>query len=127
MTIRSSGERLVAADGQVIASLPGHPCMRCWFLTDAVLAKERRDRPAGYDANPDAEGDPQVVSMNGVLASEACNTVLDLITGYSGGRRGPRYWQYDGRTGQLDADDVPPGRPGCPTCAEEGHGDPVAR
>jgi molybdopterin/thiamine biosynthesis adenylyltransferase len=126
MTIRSSGERLVAANGQVIVALPGHPCMRCWFLTDAVLATERRDRPAGYDANPDAEGDPQVVSMNGVLASEACNVVLDLITGYSGGRRGARYWQYDGRSGQLDVDDVPTARPGCPACAEEGHGDPLA-
>jgi molybdopterin-synthase adenylyltransferase len=124
MTIRSSGERLVAADGQVIVSLPGHPCMRCWFLTDAVLAAERRDRPAGYDANLDAEGDPQVVSMNGVLASEASNVVLDLITGYSGGRRGAKYWQYDGRSGQFDVDDVPPARPGCPACAEEGHGDP---
>lgn len=126
MTIRSSGERLVAADGQVIVSLPGRPCMRCWFLTDAVLAAERRDRPAGYDANPDAQGDPQVVSMNGVLASEASNVVLDLITGYSGGRRGARYWQYDGRSGCLDVDDVPPARTGCPACAEEGHGDPVA-
>lgn len=126
MTIRSSSERLVAADGQVIVSLPGHPCMRCWFLTDAVLAAERRDRPAGYDANPDAEGDPQVVSMNGVLASEASNVVLDLITGYSGGSRGAKYWQYDGRTGQLDVDDVLPARPSCPACAEEGHGDPPA-
>ncbi len=126
MTIRSSGERLVAADGQVIVSLPGHPCMRCWFLTDAVLSAERRDRPAGYDANPDAEGDPQVVSMNGVLASEASNVVLDLITGYSGGSRSAKSWQYDGRTGQLDVDDVPPARPSCPACAEEGHGDPLA-
>jgi molybdopterin/thiamine biosynthesis adenylyltransferase len=124
MSIRSSGERLATADGQIIVSLPGHPCMRCFFITDAVLARERAERPPGYDENPDAPGEPQVVSMNGVLASEACNSVLDLITGYSGGRRGARQWQYDGRTGHLEAFGLPSARPGCPACAEEGHGDP---
>jgi len=90
IAIRTAGERLVTADGQLVASQPGEPCMRCWFITDSVLAAERRDRAPGYDRNPDAPGDPQVVSMNGRLASEACNCVLDLITGYSGGRRGTR-------------------------------------
>lgn len=124
MSIRSVGEQLATADGQVIVSLPGHPCLRCYFVTDAVLARERADRPPGYDENPDAPGDPQVVSMNGVLASEACNSVLDLITGYSGGHRGARQWQYDGRSGRLEPHDLPPARPDCPACAEEGHGDP---
>ena len=124
MAIRSTGERLAQADGQVIVSLPGQPCMRCWFLTDALLDREQRERPSGYDRNPDALGDPQVVSMNGVLASEACNCVLDLITGYSGGRRGSKVWQYEGRTGQLAQCDLPSHRPHCPACAEEGHGDP---
>jgi molybdopterin/thiamine biosynthesis adenylyltransferase len=124
MSITSAGERLADATGQVIASLPGEPCLRCFFLTDSVLAWEREHRPPGYDQNPDAPGDPQVVSMNGVLASEACNTVLDLITGYSGGRRGARQWQYDGRTGALEPTDLPSRRPGCPGCAEQGLGDP---
>jgi molybdopterin/thiamine biosynthesis adenylyltransferase len=124
MSIRSTGEQLATADGQVIVSLPGNPCLRCFFVTDAVLERERRDRPPGYDENPDAPGDPQVVSMNGVLASEACNCVLDLVTGYSGGRRGARQWQYDGRAGQLMPHDLPSARPGCEACAEEGHGDP---
>ncbi len=92
MAIRSAGEQLATADGQVILSLPEHPCLRCFFITDAVLERERLERPPGYDQNPDAQGDPQVVSMNGVLASEACNCVLDLIAGYSGGRRGARQW-----------------------------------
>ncbi|MDA8286467.1 MAG: hypothetical protein M0Z42_24950 [Actinomycetota bacterium] len=39
--------------------------------------------------------------MNGVLASEACNCVLDLVTSYSNGRRGARQRQYEGRTGEL--------------------------
>jgi len=124
ITIRSHGEHLATADGQLIASLPGRPCLRCWFITDSVLAKERRERPPGYDRNPDAPGDPQVVSMNGTLASEASNCVLDLITAYSGGRRGAKIWQYDGRTGTLTQADVPTARPDCPACAEGGFGDP---
>jgi hypothetical protein len=124
MAIRSAGEQLATADGQVVVSLPGSPCMRCFFITDAVLERERLDRPPGYDQNPDAQGDPQVVSMNGVLASEACNCVLDLITGYSGSRRGARQWQYEGRSGRLEPFELPPARPDCSACAEEGHGDP---
>lgn len=124
MTIRSTGEKLARADGQVIVSMPGHACLRCFFLTDALLAGEKRERPPGYDENPDAPGDPQVVSMNGVLASEACNSVLDLVTGYGNGSRGARQWQYDGRTGELQPGDLPSRRAGCPACAEEGLGDP---
>jgi molybdopterin/thiamine biosynthesis adenylyltransferase len=125
MTIETRGERLVRADGQVIVSIPGYPCMRCWFLTDAVLAREEREHPAGYDRNPDAPGDPQVVSMNGTLASEACNCVLDLVTGYSGGERGARWWLYDGRSGQLERHETPSHRPDCPACAEQRLGDPT--
>jgi molybdopterin/thiamine biosynthesis adenylyltransferase len=126
MSIRSAGEHLARADGQVIVSLPGASCLRCFFLTDAVLDRERHHRPPGYDENPDAPGDPQVVSMNGVLASEASNCVLDLITGYSGGRRGARQWQYEGRRGELVPTELPSRRPDCPACAQEGHGDPPA-
>ena len=74
----------------------------------------------------DAPGDPQVVSMNGVLASEASNCVLDLLTGYSGGRRGARQWQYAGRSGELAPSELPSRRRDCPACAQEGHGDPPA-
>jgi molybdopterin-synthase adenylyltransferase len=124
MTIRTSGETLTRADGQLIVSLPEHTCMRCYFITDAVLAKEQAEAPAGYDPDPDRPGDPQVVSMNGTLASEACNCVLDLVTGYSGGARGARHWQYNGRTGTLVPSQLPPRRPDCSACAQEGHGEP---
>lgn len=125
LSIVSNGERLVTADGQVAVALPGRPCLRCWLITDAVLLDEREHRPPGYDQNPDAPGDPQVVSMNGTLASEACNCVLDIITGYSGGRRGAKYWQYEGRSGTLQPYDVPARNPACGACAQEGFGDPV--
>ncbi len=35
MTLVTRGEQLVRADGQVIVSMPGRPCLRCWFVTDA--------------------------------------------------------------------------------------------
>ena len=107
MTIRSNGERLASANGQLIVTVPGQPCMRCWFLTDALLANERTERPLSYDSNPDRVGDPQVVSMNGVLASEAANSVLDLITGYSNGHRRAKVWRYDGRAGELVQCELP--------------------
>jgi molybdopterin/thiamine biosynthesis adenylyltransferase len=126
MEVHSAGEHLAIADGQVIASRPGRPCLRCWFITDPVLERERRERPPGYDRNPAAPGDPQVVSLNGVLASEACNCVLDLITGYSGGNREATcFWQYEGRLGQLEQCALPSHRPHCPACAEEAFGDPM--
>ena len=63
--------------------------------------------------------------MNGTLASEACNAVLDLITGYSGGARGAGWWLYDGRAGVFERVVEMPRRMGCPACAQAGHGDPV--
>lgn len=127
MNIETSDERLVAAHGQVICVLPDSACLRCTpLLSDSVLDRERRERPPGYDLNPDA-GDPQVVSMNGTLASEACNIVLDLLTGYSGGVRGARWWQYNGRTGEMEVGDLPARWGACPACAEAGHGDAPRR
>ena len=116
--------KLLRADGQIIVVLPDSPCMRCTpLLSDAVLERERRARPPGYDQNPNAVGDPQVVSMNGTLASEATSIVLDLITGYARDARGAGWWQYDGGSGRVDRCPLPPHRSGCPTCAEFGRGD----
>jgi len=127
MTLESDGERLRQANGQVVLALPGAPCLRCTpLLSDAVLEAEARTAPPGYDRNPDAPGQPQVVSMNGLLASQAANLVLALVTGYlpadllsNGG-----WWQYDAIQGQLDFTALSVRRPRCPGCAEEGHGDP---
>lgn len=116
--------RLFSANGQVIVATPDSPCLRCGpLLSDPVLDRERRARPPGYDLNPDAVADPQVVSMNGVLASEAVNCALDLITGYSNGARGAAWWLYDGRVGSLQRSEHASRRAGCPACAEYGHGD----
>jgi molybdopterin-synthase adenylyltransferase len=128
VNIETVDDRLSRAAGQLVVVTPDSPCIRCLpVLSSAILEGERRRRPPGYDLNPDAVGDPQVVSMNGTLASEACNAVLDLLTGYAGGGRGPGWWQYDGRKGELTR--VPPRsrRVSCPACAQWGHGDPSRR
>jgi hypothetical protein len=111
----------------VVVALPDTACLRCGqLLTDEVLERARHERPPGYDRDPNAPGDAQVVSMNGTLASEAANTVLDLITGYSGGRRQIGWWQYNGRDGTMAPLDEPvKRRADCPGCAEQGHGDPA--
>jgi molybdopterin/thiamine biosynthesis adenylyltransferase len=117
---------LLSAAGQAVVVLPDSPCLRCGpLLSDAVLEREQRERPPGYDLNPDSLGDPQVVSMNGVLASEGVNCALDLITGYSNGARGAAWWLYNGREGHLERCEHASRRPGCPACAEQGQGDPI--
>ena len=128
MTITSDGERLQRASGQVVLSLPGGPCLRCTPLaSDAILAREEVDRPAGYDRNPDAPGEPQVVSMNGLLASHASTLALAIATGYLPGTDFVHggWWQYEALEGRLDFTPLTDHRPSCPGCAEEGHGDPL--
>lgn len=127
MNITTKDERLERAAGQMVVVLPESACLRCTpLLSDAVLERERQERPPGYDLNPHALGAPQVVSMNGVLASEACNSALDLLTGYARGARGAGWWGYDGRSGEVTKYELPSRRPRCAACAEQGHGDPLS-
>ena len=84
--------------GQVICSLPGHPCMRCFgFLNEDLLAEE-----AGrYGA---AGGKPQVVWPNGVLASTAVGSFLSLILPWHVQVEAmPLYVEYDGNAHRLFA------------------------
>jgi hypothetical protein len=81
--------------GQVIASIPGHPCMRClYFLNDGVLGAEA----ARYG---DVGGVPQVVWANGQLASAAVGMWIDMLTGWTGSSEMPIYLSYDGNKGLV--------------------------
>lgn len=81
--------------GQVIASLPGDPCMHCmWFLNDANLAAEA----AKYG---DVGGVPQVVWGNGILASAAIGLWLDILTGWTRPRDRCTYLSWDGNLGIM--------------------------
>ena len=128
MTIRSDGDHLVLATGQVTLALPGAPCLRCTpLISDAVLAREAMEQPPGYDQNQDATGAPQVVSMNGLVASQAANLALAVVTGYTSGQELSEggWWQYDALEGQLDFTALSVRRRHCPGCAQDGHGDPT--
>jgi molybdopterin/thiamine biosynthesis adenylyltransferase len=74
MGVVKIGAGAYAVAGQVIVSLPGHPCMRCLgFLTPERLAQEE-------DHYGDAGINPQVIWTNGTLASLAVGEFVKLRT-----------------------------------------------
>lgn len=76
--------------GQVILSLPGHPCMRCMgFLTDSVLGEEAR-------RYGNTGGKPQVIWPNGTLASIAVGKFMSLVTPWHDELIPALYTEYDG-------------------------------
>lgn len=80
--------------GQVIASLPGEPCMKCLgFITEQKLQKETQK----YGA---AGHNPQVVWANGVVASTAVGLATNLLTGWT--KAIPEiYLSYEGNLGYM--------------------------
>jgi len=81
--------------GQVIASVPGYPCMRCLgFLTDAKLAREAEDYGK---AGPR----PQVVWSNGTLASAAVGVIIRWFCPWHPAETGLTYLDYDGNRDRL--------------------------
>lgn len=106
--------------GQVVVSIPGGPCFRCLgFITDQVLTVEA-------NRYGDAGDHPQVVWANGVLASSAVGSAVELLTNWTRSKKLIRYLQYDGNAGTV----VPsirlqfvPAR--CPHFLEQDVGDPV--
>lgn len=74
-----SGRRM---GGHVAVAVPGGPCLRCMgLLSKAKLAAEDGGRGPAYVTGG---GAAQVVSFNGVLASQAVSDALDLLTGFRG-------------------------------------------
>jgi molybdopterin/thiamine biosynthesis adenylyltransferase len=81
--------------GQMILSMPDGPCLRCFgFLNDDLLAQEA----ARYGA---AGGRPQVVWPNGILASAAVGTFVQLTTPWEKGAHPATYLEYDGNAQTL--------------------------
>ncbi len=88
MDVHELGDSYVIS-GQVILSLPGEHCMRCYgFITDEKLEEEARL----YGA---AGANPQVVWPNGVLASTAVGLAINLICPWSQ-PIASKYLEYDG-------------------------------
>jgi hypothetical protein len=95
MDVNHVGDEPPRMAGQVILSMPEHPCMTCiGFLNQTTLAREA----ARYGA---AGPRPQVVWPNGVLASTAVGIAVDLLTDWTRSLRGLAYLSYDGNRGTV--------------------------
>lgn len=95
--------------GQIAVVAPDGPCLRCMRLVTDERVHASRERRQGY---ADQEPDPQVVSLNGVVASEAVTAALMLLAGDSRLARRRRYAYPPGLLTEVGA--VP--RQDCPTC-----------
>lgn len=109
--------------GQVYDLLPGSACLWCaQYLTQERLSKETDGRGPAYVVGGQQA---QVVSFNGVLASQAVTETLHLITGFAKGRNIPNALQFDGIKGTL-MPCILKRRPICHMCNYElGRGDPI--
>lgn len=77
------GDPRVSIGGNVITLIPGGFCLWCCgFLSDEKLALELNGLNRNYFQN--RTGEAQVVSLNGVVASQAVSEVLQLLTGFAG-------------------------------------------
>lgn len=105
----------ITIGGNVITAVPGQFCQWCTgFLTKEKLDAETGGRPRSYFEG--ADGQAQVVSMNGVLASQAVSEVLQLLTGFAPVGDELLIKKYDGLAGTLENWIVRPDR-FCSLCA----------
>jgi len=95
MNVYDIGSNGYLISGQVILSMPGHPCLRCCGLIDNDRLKLEAEKYG------DAGSQPQVVWPNGVLASSAVGLVVKLITAWHSNPPSFVYLEYDGNSGEL--------------------------
>lgn len=92
------GGKVRAIGGQIVTSIPGGPCLRCAdIVTDDTMGADREEYVAGAP-------EQQVISMNGVLASQAVNAALKLLTDYAPDYPTPPVLVYDGLLDTLVPD-----------------------
>jgi hypothetical protein len=88
----------VTIGGNVLTVIPGGFCMWCCgFLSKEKLAAELRGPDRSYFEN--RGGEAQVVSLNGLVASQAVTEVLQLLSGFAGSGLGARAVELDGQPG----------------------------
>lgn len=111
------GPGVAAIGGQVFVGMPGGSCMWC----EGLLSTQRLELEKGNDGYVRGGGAAQVVSLNGVLASQAVTEVLNLLTGFLGEKAVSPRFVYDGRE-VFRPSAAAQSRP-CPICATVGFGD----
>lgn len=78
-----ASEPRVAVGGNVLVLIPGGFCMWCsGFLSEEKLQAETDGKERSYFQGK--KGEAQVVSLNGVVASQAVTEVLQLFTAFRG-------------------------------------------
>ena len=95
--------------GQIAIVVPDQPCLRCIKLVTDARVEASRERRQGYASEVP---EPQVVSFNGTVASEAVTAALMLIAGDD---RLVPYRRYAYPPGKLIEVDVSRD-PACPAC-----------
>jgi hypothetical protein len=83
-------DKVIGVGGQVVTSLAGGPCLQCaGVVSEESLLNDHEEYLAGRP-------EQQVVSMNGLLASQAVNGMLAVLTDYAQGHPLPALIVYDG-------------------------------
>lgn len=91
----------VTIGGHVMTTIPGSFCQWCIdFLTDEKLLSETGGRPRSYFEGTDKQA--QVVSMNGILASQAVSEALQLLTGFAPVDHETSFKKFNGLEGTLE-------------------------
>lgn len=79
----AGGDPRVVVSGNVFSFIPGSFCMWCsGFLSDEKLKLEQNGPTRGYFEKNNQEA--QVISFNGLVASQAVTEVFQLLTGFRG-------------------------------------------
>jgi molybdopterin/thiamine biosynthesis adenylyltransferase len=108
-----SGGQAMRVGGQITLVSPDGPCLRCMgILTDKRVEANRKAKQ-GYS---EEAVEPQVVSINGTLASEAVTTAMMLIAGDHRLERYRRYRYPPGSISVVSAER----QIDCPACLAAG-------
>jgi molybdopterin/thiamine biosynthesis adenylyltransferase len=118
---RSVDDELEMIAGHTARILPDGACLECEELTSPALREAELDgHGVPYWEREDNVGVPQIMSINGLLASVAVTEVLRLVAGL-GDDRQSRHWRYEALEGELYAREPMSGR--CAVCGLLGRGD----
>lgn len=105
--VAAEHEPRVTVGGNVLVLVPGGYCMWCaGFLSDEKLGAETGGKGRSYFEGKN--GEAQVISFNGVVASQAVSEVLQLLTAFRGSSIDPASLALEGdlQRGALKLDGV---------------------
>lgn len=114
MDVTKLSEAEYAVAGQMIVSIPGHPCMRCLgFLAPEKLSEEE-------NRYGDAGINPQVVWTNGTLASLAVGAFVKLMTPWFSTNETYTWLELDGNSQTITVSRQPAYVPRPAICPHHG-------